>query len=138
MKTEAQEPLPEITVTKVMREKMKQYGVELREGPSKIKHLTYGTETTVSPSVFAVFEIAIKANYIAWMLFYKDDTGALNGCMRHHQTICANCSPPITDLPFITTQMEHNVKEEGPKHSDVYRYCSTILGDAGLYYDLLD
>ena len=147
------EPLPEIKITKVMREKMARYGVELRTGPSTIRHLAYGKETTVSPSVHAMYEIAIKANYVSWFLHHspidntaerlaapeeKEQAKELIGLMGYYGAICDQSTPKIARLPHITDEMVKHKDKEGPQASTDYHWAAKHISDVGLYHDLLD
>jgi hypothetical protein len=130
-----------ITLTKKLKGLMKRYGVKLRESPSQVTHLTYQRTKEVDPVAFAVFETAIKANTLAWMLWHTDSPDDRLQIVANTRAIYANCSPPIAGhehLPIITEEMENNSVKLVQQHSDVYHYCAKILVDAGLYYDLLD
>jgi len=64
MTTENSTDQIEIKLTKVMTKILKHYEVKLRNKPQLVTHKAYETTTLVSPSVYAVYEAAIKANYV--------------------------------------------------------------------------
>ncbi len=142
-----QTALPTVRITKTMKQKMKLYGVQLRKEPSTITHLLSGRTTKVSPSVFALFEIAAKANYVAFMLYCEEqqDAQQMLATMMHYKAIFRNCSPIIEELPYISDEEVENRRRQGPKHSSSYLWAVRHLqrledGASGsnLYYLLLD
>ena len=124
----------EIKLTKEMKKILKHYGVKLRNEPQLVTHKVYGTKTLVSPSVYAVFEAAIKANYVSTFMNLYPDVPEMLGCMAYFNTLIA----ADTQLPWISDEMmkhkDHNI-DEASQH---FHKCSRAIAEAGLYMELLD
>lgn len=124
----------EIKISKVMTEILTRYGVEVRSAPQLVRHKAYGTETLVSPSVYAVFEAAVKANYVATVMNIYPDVREMLGCMAYFNSLIAD----DTDLPWISDQMMKNKDTVIQEANQDYYKCSRAIAEAGLYMELLD
>ena len=126
----------EVKLPKAFHQIMDRLGVKLRSEPITVTHKAYGTQTLCSPSVYAAYEVAIKANFISQMLMLNQ-IGAFKempGCIQYYQSL-------LTDedtLPFVTDEMAADWKKYGLQADDDYVAAVRILSRAGLYYDLLD
>lgn len=126
----------EVKLPKTFQKIMTRLGVKLRPAPITVTHKTYGTQTVCSPSVYAVYEVAVKSNFISQMLMWIHNGASkeMPGCMQYFQSL-------LTDddtLPFVTDQMAADCKKHGLQADDDYVAAVRILSRAGLYYDLLD
>lgn len=126
----------EVKLPKSFQKIMTRLGVKLRPDPITVTHKAYRTRTLCSPSVYAVYEVAVKANFISQMLMLHQ-SGALKemmGCVQYYQSL-------LTDgdtLPLVTDDMSADCKKHGLQADDDYVAAVRILSRAGLYYDLLD
>lgn len=124
----------EITNAKPMTEILKRYHVRMRSGPKSVTHRAYGTKTLVSPSVYAVYEAAVKANYVATFLSLYPDIAETLGCMAYFQGLIAD----NVQLPWISEQMLKDKDKVIAEASQDYNRCSRAIAEAGLYMQLLD
>ena len=138
---------PTVKITKQMKQKMDSYEVQLRRGPSTVTHLTNGRATEVSHSVFALFEIAVKANYIAFMLYWEEqkEPEQMMATMMHYKAVFRKCNPIIEELPYISEEEVDNRRRQGPKHSNNYLWATRQLrrmedeqSGLNMYHLLLD
>ena len=126
----------EVKLPKSFHKIMNRLGVKLRSEPITVTHRVYGTHTLCSPSVYAVYEVAVKVNFISQFLRFQQK-GAYNemlGCMQYYQSL-------LTDddaLPNVTDEMAADSQKCGLGADNDYVAAVRILSRAGLYYDLLD
>jgi hypothetical protein len=53
-------------MTREMQTILERWDVKLRSEPTKVRHLVYDTVTVVDPETFAIYEAAIKSQYVSW------------------------------------------------------------------------
>lgn len=126
----------EVKLSKAFQKVMTRLGVKLRSEPITVTHKVYGTETLCSPSVYAVYEVAAKANFISQFLRLHQK-GAYNemlGCMQYYQSLLTTDD----ELPHVTDEMAADCQKYGLQADNDYVAAVRILSRAGLYYDLLD
>lgn len=113
---------------------MKRYGVRLRTGPSAVRHLVHGYDTTVDPIPFAYYEAAIKASYLQQAL--SPDWADRQAEMERYYRRIANQDGYTLPDP---SKVRPGVREKtcGLAARD-YHYCCQVLAKVGLYYELLD
>ena len=122
-------------MTKRLADCLRRWGTVVRERPTVVTHLVYGTTTEVDPLTFAVYETCIKAVYAcnqssplveladcSWREFLEQGK-------RHYAAVAAKDG---FRLPAITADTDPN-----RCHAD-YAYCRQLVVDAGLYHQLLD
>ena len=126
----------EVKLPKSFHKIMQRLGVNLRPEPITVTHRAYGTHTLCSPSVYAAYEVAIKANFISQFLMLHQN-GAYKetfGCMQYYRSLLT----ADDELPFVTEEMAADCQKHGLKADNDYVAAVRILSRAGLYYDLLD
>ena len=134
MTTENSTDQIEIKLTKVMTKILKHYEVKLRNEPQLVTHNAYKTTTLVSPSVYAVYEAAIKAHYVVTFMSLYPNVRESLGCMAYFQSLIA----ADTQLPWISDEMmedKDRIMNEANQH---FHKCSRAIAEAGLYMELLD
>lgn len=126
----------EVKLPKSFQKIMSRLGVTLRPEPITVTHKNYGTQTVCSPSVYAAYEVAVKANFISQMLMLnqKRAYNEMLGCMQYFQSLLTEDDA----LPFVTDEMATDCQKHGLQADNDYVAAVRILSRAGLYYDLLD
>lgn len=126
----------EIKVPKTFHKIMDRLGVKLRPEPITVTHKHYGTQTVCSPSVYAAYEVAVKANFISQMLMLnqKRAYNEMLGCMQYFYGLLTDDD----ELPFVTDEMAADCQKHGLQADNDYVAAVRLLSRAGLYYDLLD
>lgn len=121
---------------KAFQKIMTRLGVKLRPEPITVTHKMYGKQTLCSPSVYAAFEVAVKANFISQMLMLNQNRAysGMLGCMQYFQSLLTEDD----ELPFVTDEMAADCQKYGLQADNDYLAAVRILSRAGLYYDLLD
>ena len=131
MKTTQVKP---IRHTKRLQALLDKYEVTLRKTDSDVTHAVKGTTVLVPPLHFAVYEAAIKANFLSWALF-----GAGPDHLRHYACIAAKDGFDLVDPNTFAPSGNYTEQEKaGRTAAEDYHYCAKLLGNAGLYYTLLD
>lgn len=126
----------EVKLPKSFQKIMTRLGVKLRSKPVTVTHMVNGTQTLCSPSVYAVYEVAAKANFISQFLRLHQK-GAYNemlGCMQYYQSLLT----ADDQLPHVTDEMAADCQKHVLQADNDYVAAVRILSRAGLYYDLLD
>lgn len=126
----------EVKLPKSFQKIMTRLGVKLRSEPITVTHKAYGTQTLCSPSVYAAFEVAVKANFISQMLMLNQNRAysGMLGCMQYFHSLLTEDD----ELPFVTDEMAADCQKYGLQADNDYLAAVRILSRAGLYYDLLD
>jgi hypothetical protein len=132
-------------MTERMQQILKRYKVKVRKNPQTVEHQTYRFRTVVDPESFAIYEAALKANYISNMVFLKarGQWGQFMACQGYHAELFGKNDIP---LPWIA---ECWGGEKGEQAADDYRHCAVELTERtgkdsesgrerNLYYGLLD
>jgi hypothetical protein len=119
---------------KTIRDILERYGVIFRDRNSKVVHRIYGTKTFCSPTQFAVFEAAIKAQYVANMIY----------CALSQPDMLLNVKADFDDLARrnkiqLTEIDTKNIDWAKSKSAaEDYHICKKWIIDMGLYRQLLD
>lgn len=132
-------------ITKRMEGILKRYAVTFRDGEQTVRHKTYGFETVVDPVAFAIYEAALKANHIAFQIYFRV-TGRVQEAMQSHAWYSELCEANGFELPALEDDWG---REEGARASEDFRYCQKQLmrltgrdaqtgEERDLYYALLD
>ena len=126
----------DVKLPKSFHKIMTRLGVKLRPEPITVTHRVNGSQTLCSPSVYAVYEVAVKANYISQIL-RRHQTEAYNEllkCTQRYQSFLT----ADDELPHVTDEMAADSHKYGLRADNDYVAAVRILSRAGLYYDLLD
>ena len=121
-----QSALPTVKITKTMKQKLELYEVQLRKEPSTITHLTSGRTTEVSPSVFALFEIAVKANYIAFMLYWEEQQEPPPCACKNLRVLKHKIGQEYNTIKLICKDC-HKVRTRRIRHEDYREGRKTIV-----------
>ena len=129
----------EIKLPKSFEKIMEKWGVKLRPEPVTVTHLTYKHQTVCSPSVYAAYEVAIKANFVSQFIARVERKAPANeviGCLNWYQA----CLTDDEELPFVPDEwaLPENANTIGCAADDDYRSAVRLLIKAGLSYELLD
>jgi hypothetical protein len=124
---------------------LKRYKITKRANEQIVIHHTYGFRTVLTPEQFAVYEAALRAVYISWIVYFKvrNDWSSFMGCLQYHRTVA---DPNDISLPHIAESWGEDKAKEA---SADYKYCAHLLtqmvgrdadngGERGLYYATLD
>lgn len=119
----------EIILTDELKAAMKHYGVKRKKENITVTHLTYGIQTVCTPSVYAVYETAVCAQYVNFVLY--GGAGAILPSMAHFYQL-------VERLPYIPTTWFKSEDKYLEQSSKDYQLAAKTIADAGLHYALLD
>jgi len=125
----------EIRHTKKLETIFRRYDVQLRKKTSTVFHAGNGEMTDCDPLLFAVYEAAIKTSYLSYALRPSYPRCCQGGHDRHYLKIAQNDG---FDLPDPSEVLEKNRERRGEQGAADYRYCLSLIANAGLYRALLD
>lgn len=125
----------QIRLTKKLETVFRRYDVELRKQNSTVVHAVTGETTDCDPLLFAVYEAAVKSEYLSNALHPMWPEACEAGFDRHYQSLAhANgfFLPDPSEVP------EKDREKRGMQGAADHYYCVSLISGEGLYYALLD
>lgn len=125
----------EIKLTKKMQTLLKRYGIVTRKQPTTLKHFVSGKEMVCSPTVFAVYELALNSNFAATTLAQVLNPAIPVAAVDHYRKLARLSTPPIE---LSEPEVRYASRKIIEQHSETYHACCQCIAKAGIYYELLD
>ena len=121
--TGSKEAPPEPLDSPKLDDILKRYEVKTRAEEQIVTHLTYGFRTVLNPDQFAVYEAALLAVYISWMVYFKvrNDSSSFMGSLQYHRAVA---NPNDISLPYIAESWGEDKAQEA---SEDHKYCAHLL-----------
>jgi len=121
-------------LTKTLEAILKHYNVALREHDTEVAHALTDKKTICDPLLFAVFECAIKAQYLAYAHCPTWAELCEAGYDRHFAAIAHHND---FELLYVDGAADPNEKK-GKRAAADYNYCANLIRKEGQYFNLLD
>jgi hypothetical protein len=102
--------------------KLKKWKIKIRTAPETVHHLANGTDTILSPAQFALYEGALKTNFVTWFISGGDPFGTL---MYYREIANRN----QIALPYIPNKAGRKYSREAAE--DYHYFADLLMNETG-------
>lgn len=106
-------------LTKRMQDILTRYGVKMGKASRTVTRVTTKRETILGPTQFAMWEAAVKAQYVSAQVYNRDHVGKYVPLLSEFQT--------IADVNDVHPLPELRADDDGKQAEDDFKYCATLL-----------